>query len=232
MFRAIRFAAQLGFELTGETVAAIRSCAGGSERIAAERVRVEVEKTLCSKHPECATQFFSFGLMDRWTKGGPANLVGLSSLPAEPLLRWAGLCARLMEGACIAHVELFLRALKLDGATIRACETGWSLRQEGVPEDDTGWRKALARYEVDACCAGAAMVGVQALHQLESVLAHTPCVRVEQLALSGGALFDMGLRGEQIGRAQRCLLEHVLACPEDNRAGILRLKLKEFSSCF
>lgn len=232
MFRAVRFGAQLGFRLTEDTIAAIHSCAGGAEHIAAERVRVELEKTMCSPRPECTVQFFSLGLTSRWAKGSPEDLSFLSWLPDEPMLRWAGLCARLMAGECIDRVGSFLRGLKLDGATIRACEAGWALRQEKVPEDAAGWRKALAAYEADGCRAAAAMTGAQALRQLEAVLERDPCVRVEQLALTGGELFAMGLRGEQIGRVQRSLLEHVLDYPEDNRAVILRSKLKEIPGCF
>ena len=228
MFRAVRFAAQLGFQLTQETAAAIHTCAGGAEYIAAERVRVEVEKTLCSDRPACATQFFSFGLMTRWASGCPANLQYLSYLPADPLLRWAGLCARLMAERCIATVGEFLRTLKLDGATIRACETGCALFRQGLPEDDAGWRRALAAYGTDGCRVGAAMAGAETLHRLEAVLAQNPCVRVGQLDLSGGELARMGLQGARIGAAQRFLLEHVLGKPEDNRAEVLVLKLEEF----
>jgi len=228
MFRAVRFAAQLGFQLTQETAAAIRACAGGAEHVAAERVRVEVEKTLCSDRPACATQFFSFGLMTRWASGCPADLECLSDLPAEPLLRWAGLCARLMAERCIATVGEFLRTLKLDGATIRTCAAGWELLRQGHPENGVGWRRALAAYGTESCRAGAAMAGKAVLLQLEAVLAGNPCVRVEQLALSGGELARMGLQGARIGAAQRFLLEHVLGKPEDNRADVLVLKLEEF----
>lgn len=230
MFRAVRFGAQLGFELEEETIEAIRTCARGAEQIAAERVRVEVEKTLCSARPEAAMQFFSFNLMTRWANGCPTDLRSLSLLPAEPLLRWAGLCARLMVGGCIETVEAFLRELKLDGATIRACNTGLELWQRGLPDDDAGWRKRLADYGTDSCRAAAAMAGAEVLCRLEAVLSQNPCVRVEQLALSGGDLAGMGLKGVQIGAAQRFLLEHVLARPEDNRAEILNLKLEEFAA--
>lgn len=228
MFRGVRFGAQLGFQLTQDTIEAIRTCAGGAEQIAAERVRVEVEKTLCSDRPAAAMQFFFLGLMTRWASGCPTDLDSLSSLPAEPMLRWAGLCARLMAGACVDGVETFLRALKLDGATIRACEAGWDLWQGGLPEDAAGWRRALAAQGADACRAAAAMAGAEVLLRLEVVLAQDPCVRVEQLAVSGQDLFDMGLRGAQIGRVQRHLLEHVLACPGDNRAEVLALKAEGF----
>jgi len=228
MFRAVRFGAQLGFALTGETVDAICSCADGAEHIAAERVRVEVEKTLCSDSPACATQFFLLGLLKRWVDGCPEDLRSLEALPAQPLLRWAALCARLMAGGCIEFPGAFLRELKLDGATIRACAAGWDLWQAGVPKDDAGWRKALSLYGADSCRAAAAMAGGTALSRLETVLGQNPCVRAEQLALTGGALARMGLKGAQIGRAQRYLLEHVVTCPEDNRVEVLRAKLEEF----
>ena len=228
MFRAVRFGAQLGFVLSGETEDAIRACAGGAACVAAERVRVEVEKTLCSDRPELAAQFFALGLMARWARGCSADFSGLSALPAAPMLRWAGLCALLKPKSAGS----FLRELKLDGATVRACEAGWTLWQSGLPENETDWRRALAGYGTDGCRAAAAMGRAcgqgDVLAALERVLEQKPCVRVEQLALSGGQLARMGLRGAQIGQAQRYLLGCVLVRPEENRADVLRLKLQEF----
>jgi len=232
MFRAVRFGAQLGFALTGETKRAIQSCAPHARNIAAERVHVELKKTLCSDKPACAAQFFSLGLMNRWAKGEPADICCLIHLPAEPLLRWAGLCAGMLRSGCIEDAAAFLEGLRLDRRTIHACRAGEKLWRSGLPGNDADWRRALARYGTDGCRAAAAMETVcglkGVLDKLEQVIAQRPCVSVEGLALSGGALFDMGLRGEQIGRAQHWLLEHVLACPEDNLSEILRLKLKEF----
>lgn len=228
MFRAVRFGAQLGFVLTEDTVKAIRDCAAGAEHIAAERVRVEMEKTLCSRRPAHVMQFFSFGLMRRWAEDCPADLWSPERLPAEPLLRWAALCAQLTVGGCIESADKFLRDMRLDGKTARACADGLALWQEGLPADDTGWRRALAVRGIDPCRAAAAMAGEKALNRLESILAQNPCVRVEQLALSGGDLARAGLKGVQIGAAQRYLLEHVAEHPEDNRADILNLKLEEF----
>ena len=225
MFRAVRFGAQLGFALTRETEEAIRTCAGGAEHVAAERVRVEVEKTLCSDRPALVERFFALGLMERWVHGCPGDLSGLSCLPAVPMLRWAGLCALL-------KTETVLQGLKLDGATVRACRAGWTLWQNGLPETEADWRWVLAGYGPDGCRAAAAMGQAcgqaDVLGALERVLAQNPCVRVEQLALSGGQLARMGLKGEQIGQAQRYLLGCVLARPEDNRTEVLRLKLQEF----
>jgi poly(A) polymerase len=51
MMRAARFAAQLGFDVAPEVVAAMTAMAGRIAIVAAERVKVELEKTLLAAHP-------------------------------------------------------------------------------------------------------------------------------------------------------------------------------------
>ena len=51
MMRAARFAAQLGFTVAPEVVAAMTAMAGRIEIISAERVRDELVKLVCAPHP-------------------------------------------------------------------------------------------------------------------------------------------------------------------------------------
>jgi len=51
MLRAARFAAQLGFEVAPEVVAAMSAMAGRIEIVSAERVRDELVKLVCAPHP-------------------------------------------------------------------------------------------------------------------------------------------------------------------------------------
>jgi poly(A) polymerase len=51
MLRAARFAAQLGFTVHRDVVAAMSDMAGRIEIVSAERIRDEVSKLLCGKHP-------------------------------------------------------------------------------------------------------------------------------------------------------------------------------------
>ncbi|GGR44933.1 poly(A) polymerase [Nocardioides luteus] len=51
MMRAARFAAQLGFEVAPEVVAAMKDMAGRIEIISAERVRDELVKLICAPYP-------------------------------------------------------------------------------------------------------------------------------------------------------------------------------------
>lgn len=52
ILRAIRFAAQLGFSIEGETYGAIREIAPNLKNVSKERIQVELTKLLTSAHPE------------------------------------------------------------------------------------------------------------------------------------------------------------------------------------
>lgn len=232
MFRAVRFAAQLGFEPDEETSRAISQCAAGAGRISAERVCVELEKTVCSPRPGQVSRFFEFGLMAGMTKAVPGSLDALEQLPAGRLSRWAGLCAGLLRDGCIDSAAVFLKGLRLDGGIVRACRAGEMLWRSGLPANEVDWRKALAEFGTSGCEAAAAMAVMcgqgSAPEELERVLAQKPCISPKDLALSGGQLEQLGLRGLQIGAAQRFLLQHVLEHPRENREDILREKLAEY----
>ncbi len=216
MFRAIRFQAQLGFQLTEDTIAAIRRQAHKAVSLSRERVRTEVEKALLSPQPAKAALFFHLGLMTSCAQGQPAPLDCLAALPPETYVRWAGLCGALLERGAIPTCAQFLTALRLDGGTRRACAAGEVLWREGLPNTTHQWRHTLARFGRAACRAAAAMAGPAPLEELDALLSQAPCITVGQLALSGGELASFGLAGRDIGRAQAKLLAHVLDFPQDN----------------
>ena len=64
MMRAIRFAAQLGYEIEEETRAAIRSLSQNLQKVSAERVRAELDKILVSDHPGVLRDAYQLGLTD------------------------------------------------------------------------------------------------------------------------------------------------------------------------
>lgn len=53
VLRALRFAAQLDFQIEEATLEAMKEKAVYLKEISAERIRVELTKLLCSEHPEC-----------------------------------------------------------------------------------------------------------------------------------------------------------------------------------
>lgn len=172
MLRAVRFAAQLGFDIEPKTEEAIRRNAGRMSQVSGERIKAELEKTLLSPRPERAGDLICWGLLAHlWPVTDRPDLDKLGTVPPEPIPRWRAFCE----------------------------ETGFPL--EKLPVE-----RALRR-------------GVR--HPEEEVL--------HRLALSGGELAAMGLRGREIGAAQRKLALHVLAHPEDDRREKLLELLKSIS---
>ena len=62
MMRAIRFAAQMNYEIEEETFQAIRKMAPSISKVSAERIQVEMTKTLISAHPGKIRLFYETGL--------------------------------------------------------------------------------------------------------------------------------------------------------------------------
>ena len=62
MLRALRFSAQLGFEIEPETYKAICELAPTLDRISAERIQVEMVKLVTSDHPERLREVYNTGL--------------------------------------------------------------------------------------------------------------------------------------------------------------------------
>lgn len=62
MMRAVRFSAQLGFTIDGQTLEAVHMLADTISRISAERIQTELLKTLTSAHPDAVRVFYETGL--------------------------------------------------------------------------------------------------------------------------------------------------------------------------
>lgn len=91
MLRAIRFSAQLGFDVEPRTLAALTALAGNAKYVSGERIKVEVEKTLLSPRPEAAFLFLSTGLLGPGTVPDDPAAV-FSGVPPEPGARWRAFC--------------------------------------------------------------------------------------------------------------------------------------------
>lgn len=64
IMRAIRFGAQLGYEIDSETKQAIKELAPNLTKISAERIQVELTKLLVSPHPEAMRTVYETGVAD------------------------------------------------------------------------------------------------------------------------------------------------------------------------
>jgi len=222
MFRAFRFSAQLGFEIEQKTLLAIYANADRAKLISAERVRVELEKTLMSHRPETAGEVVKIGLLGRYVdKVGmnPGNLERIAGLPVEQTLRWCAFCAVLLEEGFIKSATEFMREMRLDGKTTRTCAQALAI--DGIPEDGIGIKTLFAKYGVDAvrCAAGArdTLEGGSALKRVGELIACGECFSLNKLAVTGSDLIAIGHPpGRELGLSLDSLLSHVIEHPGDN----------------
>lgn len=115
ILRGLRFAATFEFFLESETESALRLCAKGLLRIAAERIRVELQRLLCGKAaPRILVDYIDIlgvVLPELGDQMGdrPASLketaLALSYTKQEPILRWAVLLHALGESEHPASEE-------------------------------------------------------------------------------------------------------------------------------
>lgn len=62
MLRALRFSAQLGFSIAPDTYRAICDLSPAIAKVSSERIMVELNKLLCSEHPDCMRMAYETGL--------------------------------------------------------------------------------------------------------------------------------------------------------------------------
>ncbi len=62
ILRAVRFAAQLDYDIDKKTLEAVKELASNLTRISAERIRMELQKLLVSKHPEKLLTLYETGV--------------------------------------------------------------------------------------------------------------------------------------------------------------------------
>lgn len=234
MFRAFRFRAQLGFTIEKKTLDAINANAQGAKLISAERVRVELEKTLMSQRPEIAGEMIKAGLLARYAEApgyAPKGLERIEQLPVEPIIRWCAFCAVLQEQGFIASAMEFLHSMRLDGKTAKTCVRALSIAS--IPEDRKGIKRLFIEHGIEATrCAAAAhdIMSKQSeaeepspcFTRINEVIASGECFSLNRLAISGSDLIGMGYQpGQELGDMLNKLLNHVIDHPEDNVPRVL-----------
>lgn len=153
MLRALRFSAQLGFDIDPATWQAVRKLAPNLEHVSKERIAVELTKLLMSDHPEHIALVSTSGLSEYISEhfaDAFHDAIGVpddypvypwmpSDLPAERYLRWGVFLRGVPDRArCI------LRELKMDNDTIAKAGTVAQLFLEPLPDSRYKIRKKLS----------------------------------------------------------------------------------------
>ena len=255
MLRAIRFSAQLGFNIDGNTYNAICAMSNRIKYVSIERVQAELTKTLLSPHPELVTDFQETGLLieilpelNRVLSSRDAQIIRplLNHVPCTTSMRYAALLSTLDY----TEARKVMKDLRLDNNTIDTATDiiRYTKDEEKIPENEYGVRKAMSQYgprllenlfifadaqiQTREDVTGLTMRGHR-LHlrtikrYCEEIISRGDCVTVRDLDISGTDLVNRGLSGAKVGETLEWLLDIVLENPRLNERETLMAMLDD-----
>lgn len=220
ILRAVRFAATLGFEIEENTKNAAKKCRDGLMSVSVERKKVELEKMLVSSGADKGIELlFKLGLeklIHPDIKPPKNRLVGL---PCSFEVRMAALFGDTDTPS--------LESLKLSRAESSGIKLLCDKRLFCQDESDKNARRMLARYG-ELCEDAVVLHGSSELLRLvKGQKALNPCLKIADLALSGGELKALGFEPRKIGEIMNYLLETVIDDPTLNQKEMLVSLAKE-----
>ena len=229
ILRAIRFSAQLDFQVEQETWNAIGMIGPNLKKVSRERVQMELTKLLCSSHPERISQVYETGVSPYVSPEFSALPWKEAQIPAalsaEKYVRWAGF---LRCGKDAQTAVRILKDLKLDNDTIGRVKTlvAWSGTQ--LPAEAAAVRCAMSRMEPQVWDALMDLNdygdGIRQLTQ--QIRLAGDCLDLKHLAVKGQDLIAAGVKpGRQLGEILNQMLDEVLEHPEKNEKEVLLKEL-------
>lgn len=250
MMRAIRFAAQLGFNIELNTYNAIIKLAPNIKKVSAERIQVELTKTLMSDHPEVTIEYAKTGLFVEILPVLYDTLSGISAQKTLGLLKYVPRMVIMRYAALLRYrtpeeARDVLRKLKLDNFTINTVTKLVEYQNDindVIEENDISVREAIHKYgtnllelmfvfaeadgrmkrEYTGFNSRGRNVHLKTIKKLyDEILERGDCVDLKGLAVNGSDLMELGIVGEQIGETLNWLLHIVMENPALNNKNTL-----------
>lgn len=247
MMRAIRFSAQLGFDIDSKTYAAIVELAPAIRQVSMERVQVELAKTIMSDNPFYVKQYEQTGLLRENLSYMDEILSGKLVKNAMAMLKYAPKSTVLRYAAIFNmgepdRVKAELKALKLDNYTVDTVTKLVAYSKDTIEENEPSVREAVHKYGKELLAlmfeneearinTKEEIVGIslssQRLHlnrikkMYEDIISRGDCISVKDLDITGNDLMEYGLSGVQIGKTLNELLHIVIENPKLNEKSTL-----------
>ncbi len=246
ILRAVRFSAQLGFDIEPKTKEAMRELAPRLQMISAERICAELWKLLQSPHPDYLTYAYETGvtkeiLPDLLFFKDETRIETLKKLAENDYDLWVRLTilfVNLLEGTSrekSERVEKILRGLKTDLYTIKLVGKLALLEGEELEASPAAVRTFLSKFGQEVMERWLLVKEVQEKRSydnlrgiMERVLERGECISIKQLAVDGKDLLALGVKqGKNIGEILAYLLGQVIEEPEKNNRETLLEIAKE-----
>ncbi len=229
ILRALRFKAVLGFVLDDETARAVRRCRDLLTHISKERISAELSKLVLGDYADSVLKSYNEVLA---VCAPEIKAVSVKALPGDLAVRLAVLFPSGTKAA--------LRALKYDRVTVKKAgavaklleerpvppvektEILYLLKEQGREVGELYFAAAEAVGGKAALDGGSGYQALRPSKILAEILADDPCYSLEQLAVSGGGLVQMGMApGSEIGRLLNEMLDLVIEGKLENSSGSL-----------
>lgn len=224
ILRAIRFSAQLGFEIEAETKAAISRLAPNLVHVSKERVQVELTKLLLSANPDFIQMVFETGISPYISESFdslPSGQIAVSNrLPSEKSIRWAALLRLGSEETAVR----ILKDLRMDNDTIAKAKTLVAWWNQPIAEDKAEIRRIMSQMTPESYDDLLRLKQEHTQEPLtqvkrlsEEIRQSGDCISRKMLAVTGGDLIQAGMKpGKAMGETLDLLFQLVLEHPEYN----------------
>ena len=243
MLRAVRFSAQLGFDIEENTCRAISGLAPSMAIISKERIHAELGKILLSHNPDYIYKAYELGITKivlpvfDTIRDKDTVLAMLKELPGRLYCRYASLFIENTE----KETKEMLRKLKLDNFTVDRASVLIKYHKSDIPENEVGVRRLISATNADIVgdifdfeATFYKLVGdnekynaaVRAGGLRDLITDRGDCTSIKDLALKGSDLIEKGISpGRKMGEILEKCLELVLEHPEYNTREILLNKM-------
>lgn len=241
ILRAIRFQAQLGFDIEEDTKRAVHELCDTLQKISKERIMIELTKLILSDNPQCLENVFLLGLdpyiakqFSRLKDSDFEEMAKLSRLPKQKHLHFSYLLKGWSKDAIID----LLKELKLDNDNISKIQVLASYLEQELPKSRTDIKYLLSGIGAEClddliCLRSIGFPGltedVTTIRETKADILrkHEPYT-LKDLQVNGGDLLQLGFKqGPQIRECLEELLHLVIEYPQCNEKAYLLQTIKD-----
>lgn len=239
MLRAVRFSAQLNFQVEKKTGEAIKELSQNLSFVSKERIQAELTKLLVSDNPEKIEKVFEYRLAE-WIFPSYLKWEGelkertrrlLQQTENDSILRWSAFLLLLRNRSQKKQeTEAILKSLKFDNHTILFVSKLAEAWDYSYKTEETSVRKAIAEIGEEIfplllkLKKADNILEEEETEKIEKVLKiykkiyeRGDCLTIKGLAVTGNDFIADGIKpGKEMGEILKQLLEEVLEEPECN----------------
>lgn len=246
ILRAVRFSAQLGFDIEENTARAAKELAVNLKKISSERIHTEFNKMLKSAHPDYFSVADAIGIMEivlseyHVMSAEDKTFVGCLAKECACLLPERYAAMLFMSGGYSEEgpadiAKRVLKRLKLDNDTINTASMLLRFSMLEITDDEprirhiiyeTGDKNILRILDFRTAyekCVGNDITDVRRMYDIcNMIFERGDCVSLKHLAITGKELIALGVpAGRQMGEILNSLLMLVLDNPQLNDRELL-----------